>query len=86
MMNHDMQDKEEPTVEQTLAVLSEALGKASEDLCAVRSAIDLARVDMSSHNGSHARDIIRHAERVVEQLRKTDESLSEVLDDLRDTD
>jgi hypothetical protein len=41
---------------------------------------------MSSHNGSHTRDIIRRAERVVEQLRKTDESLSEVLDDLRDTD
>jgi hypothetical protein len=86
MMNDDMQDKDEPTVEQTLAVLSEALGKASADLFAVRSAIDLARVDMSSHNGSHTRDVIRHAERVVDQLRKTDESLSEVLDDLRDTD
>jgi len=83
MMNDDMQDKDEPTVEQTLGVLSEALGKAAEDLCAVRSAIDLARVDMSLRNGSHTREIIRHAESVVEHLRKTDESLSAVLDDLR---
>ena len=62
MMNVDMHDKDEPTVEATLAVLSQALGKASEDLCAVRSAIDLARVDMASHNGSHTRDVIRDAE------------------------
>jgi hypothetical protein len=81
-----MQNSDEPTVEQTLAVLSEALGKASEDLCAVRSAIDLARVDISSRNGSHSREIIRHAERAVEHLRKTDESLSDVLDDLRERD
>jgi len=86
MMNVDMHDKDEPTVEATLAVLSQALGKASEDLCAVRSAIDLARVDMASHNGSHTRDVIRDAERVVEQLRKTDESLSDVLDHLRNAD
>ena len=86
MMNEDMQDKDEPTVEQTLAVLSETLGKAQEDLCCARSAIDLARVDLTSHNGSHTREIIRHAERVVEHLRKTDESLSDVLDDLRNTD
>jgi len=80
-----MTTKEEPTVEQSLGVLSEALGKAAADLCAVRAAVDLARVDMSSHNGSHTRAIVRDAERAVMHLRETEESLKDVLKDLSDT-
>ena len=81
-----MDEKNEPTVEQSLGVLSEALGKASVDLVAVRAAVDRARADMSSHNGSHVRTIISGAERAVVRLRETEESLKDVLKDLTQTD
>ena len=77
-----MDEKNEPTVEQSLGVLSEALGKASVDLAAVRAAVDRARADMSSHNGSHVRTIITDAERAVVRLKETEESLKDVLKDL----
>ena len=77
-----METKDELTVEQSLGMLSEALGKASTDLCAVRAAVDLARQDMSSHNGSHARAIIKDSERALDHLRETDESLRDVLKEL----
>jgi len=81
-----MDDKDEPTVEESLGVLSEALGKAAVDLSAVREAVELARADMSSHNGSHTRAIIRDAERAVTHLRETEESLKDVLKDLSEAD
>ena len=81
-----MDTKDELTVEQSLGMLSEALGKASNDLCAVRAAVDLARSDMSSHNGSHTRSILKDTERALDRLRETDESLRNVLKDLRDTE
>ena len=81
-----MDEKNEPTVEQSLGILSEALGKATVDLCAVREAVDLARKDMASHNGSHSREIIRDTERAVVHLRETEESLKDVLKDLADAD
>ena len=43
-----MTTKEQPTVEMTLAVLSEAVGKAADDLCAVRPTLDAARADIAS--------------------------------------
>jgi hypothetical protein len=79
-------EKNEPTVEQSLGILSEALGKATVDLAAVRQVVDRARVDMSSHNGSHVRTIITDAERAVVRLRETEESLKDVLKDLVDTE
>jgi hypothetical protein len=81
-----MDEKNEPTVEQSLGVLSEALGKASIDLVAVRAAVDRARVDMSSHNGSHVRTIISDAERAVVRLKETEESLKDVLKNLTQAD
>ena len=81
-----MQPKDELTVEQTLAMLSEALGKASNDLTAVRAAVDLARSNMASHNGSHTRAILKDTERALDHLRETDESLRSVLNDLRESD
>jgi len=81
-----MDTKDEPTVEMSLQALSEALGKASGDLCAVRETVDLARCDMASHNGSHSRALVRDAERVVTHLRETEECLYDVLKDLSETD
>ena len=84
IVENDMDYTTEPTVEQSLGILSEALGKAAVDLCAVREAVELARTDMSSHNGSHTRAIIRDAQRAVVHLRETEESLQEVLKDIAD--
>ena len=50
-----------PTVEMSLAALSEAVGKASQDLTAVRSALDVARADINTRNTSVTRDHLRHA-------------------------
>jgi cob(I)alamin adenosyltransferase len=81
-----MDKNDETTVEMSLKALSQALCKAEEDLCAVRGAIDLACQNMSSHNGSHSRVIVRDAERAVENLRKTEESLRDVVKDLSETE
>jgi len=81
-----MDEKNEPTVEQSLGLLSEALGKAAADIRAVRDAVDSARKDMAAHSGSHTREIIRDAERAVVRLKETEESLRDVLKDLVQAD
>jgi hypothetical protein len=86
MLEFGMDEKNGPTVEQSLGLLSEALGKAAVDLYSVREAVELARKDMVSHNGPHSREIIRDAERAVIHLRDTEESLQDVLKDLADRD
>ena len=77
-----MDENTTPTVEMSLEVLSEAVGKASEDFRAVRDALDLARADIASRNTSLSRDVVSHAERVIVHLREADESLRDVLKDL----
>jgi len=86
MLKTYMADKDELTVEQSLGALSEALGKASADLSAVRVAVDSARADMSSHNGSHTRSVIKDAERAIDHLREADETLCKLLEDLKRTE
>jgi len=71
-----------PTVEISLEALSDALGKASEDLRAVRTTLDVARADIVSRNTSLSRDVVGHAERAIVHLREADESLRDVLKDL----
>jgi len=75
-------DDKQPTVEVTLEMLSDAVGKASEDLCAVRASLDLARADIASRNTSVSREVIRDAERAIDHLRQTDQYLRDVLRDL----
>jgi hypothetical protein len=66
----------------SLAMLSEAVGKASDDLRAVRATLDAARTDIASRNTSMSRDILKDAERVINHLRQADEGLRDVLKDL----
>jgi hypothetical protein len=75
-----------PTVEMSLQVLSEAVGKASEDLRAVRAALDTARADIASRNTSISREVMRDAERVIDHLRHADEGLRDVLKALSQRD
>jgi hypothetical protein len=75
-------NKDAATVEQSLEVLSEAIGKASEDLCAVRTRLDEERFEIASRNTSVSRGVVRQAERVVDHLRQADEGLATVLKDL----
>ncbi len=71
-----------PTVEMSLEALSDAVGKASEDLRAVRATLDVARADIVSRNTSLSREVVGHAEQVIVHLREADESLRDVLKDL----
>ena len=71
-----------PTVEMSLDALSQAVGRASDDLRAVRATLCLARADIGSRNTSISRDVSRHAELVIDHLREVDESLKEVVNDL----
>ena len=74
--------KDSTTVEQSLEVLSEAIGKASEDLSTVRTRIDEERFEIASRNTSVSRGVVRQAERVVDHLRQADEGLASVLKEL----
>ena len=75
-----------PTVEQSLEVLSETSGKATDDLSAVRTRLDQERFEIASRNTSVSRGVVRHAERVVDHLRQADEELRGVLKDLTERD
>ena len=81
-----MDTKDTPTVEMSLEMLSEAVGKASEDLRAVRATLDLARGDIVSRNTSLSRDIVKDAGLAIERMKQTDECLRDVLNDLRERD
>jgi len=77
-----MTTKDETTVEMSLESLSDALGKASDDLRAVQVTLDQARTDIASRNTSMSRQVVKDAERAIDHLRQTDECLQEVLKDL----
>ena len=77
-----MDETHEPTVEMSLETLSQAIGKASEDLTSVRAALDAARADIASRNTSLSRDVVKDADRVIRSLRDADEGLRDVLKDL----
>ncbi len=79
-------DENQPTVESSLEVLSQALGKASEDLTAVRAVLDRARADIATRNTAVSRDVVKDADRVVKNLRDADASLRDVLTHLADRD
>ncbi|HMF97826.1 MAG TPA: hypothetical protein VKE96_26180 [Vicinamibacterales bacterium] len=81
-----MDEKATPTVEMSLVALSEAVGKASQDLSAVRAALDVARTEISARNTSVTRAVIKDAERVIDHLRKADEGLRDVLKDIGSRD
>ena len=67
------------TVEMSLQVLSEAVGKASDDLRATRAILDRVRTEIGSRNTSVSRTVIAGAARVVDHLRETDEALRDVV-------
>ena len=81
-----MDTHDTPTVEQSLEALSEALGKASDDLRAVRETVDRARADIATRNTSVSRTVVKDAERVIDHLRQTDEYLGDVLRRLSERD
>ena len=79
-------DAQPPTVEMSLEALTEAVGKSSDDLRAVKDVLERARVDIAARNTSISRRVVSGAERVVEHLKKTDEALKEVLVALEERD
>jgi hypothetical protein len=81
-----MDENTAPTVEMSLEILSEAVGKAADDLCAVRAALDTARADITARNTSVSRVVLKDAERVIDHLRRADQGLRDVLKDLSERD
>jgi hypothetical protein len=81
-----MTNEEAPTVDRSLAELSEVVGKACVDLLAVKTALDVARADIASRNTSLTRDVVRHAEHAIDHLQGADRSLRDVLEDLKSRD
>jgi|GraSoiStandDraft_9_1057307.scaffolds.fasta_scaffold278713_1 phage-related tail protein len=79
----DKEARQIPTAEQSLAMLSDAVARASEDLRAARQTLDTARADIATRNTSlPTADILRESERVVDHLRKADQCLQELVKDL----
>jgi trans-2-enoyl-CoA reductase len=78
-----MAETKPPTVEFSLRMLSDAMGKAAEDLRAAREAVERARLDITARNTSVSRAVVTDAERVIDHLRQTDESISDVMKDLQ---
>jgi hypothetical protein len=81
-----MDENAAPTVEMSLEMLSEAVGKAADDLRAVRGALDTARADITARNTSVSRVVLKDAERVIDHLRRADQGLRDVLKDLSERD
>jgi alkylation response protein AidB-like acyl-CoA dehydrogenase len=81
-----MPSNQSPTVEMSLQALSDAVGKAGEDLRAVRTVLDRARADIASRNTSITRTVIVAATRAIDQLRGVDEALADVLKELEQRD
>ena len=81
-----MDDRDVVTIETSLAGLSDVVGKASEDLRAVRATLDLARTNIAARNTTISRDVVTQAESAVNHLREADESLRQVLQRLRERD
>jgi len=79
-------DVHTPTVEMSLDVLSEAVGKASDDLHAVRGSIDRARADIAARNTAISREVVAAATRVVDHLKQADQALRDVLQGLAERD
>jgi len=77
---------ETPTVEMSLAALSEAIAKSSDDLRAVRVVLDRARADIASRNTSLTRSVIASATTAIDHLRGADEALRAVLKELEARD
>ncbi len=75
-----------PTVELSLEMLSEVVGKAAEDLRAFRGVVDAARADIASRNTTVPRRVTAAAQRAVDHLRRVDEALRDVLKGLEERD
>jgi hypothetical protein len=74
------------TVELSLGWLSDAVGKASEDLRAAHVTLERVRADIASRNVSVSRSVITAAGRVVDHLKETDEALRDVVKTLEERD
>ena len=75
-----------PTVDMSLKALSDAVGKAADDLRAVLPVLDRSRADIASRNTSVTRTVIVAATRAIDHLRGADEALADVLKELEHRD
>jgi len=81
-----MSDPVPETVEASLAELSEAIGKASDDLRSARATLDRVRAEIAARNTSVPRSVVADATKVVDHLRGADEALRDVVKALESRD
>jgi len=86
MVSAGMTDQTPVPVEISLEMLSEAVGKAADDLRAARGVIDAARADIAGHNTTVPRGVTAAAQRAVEHLAKVDGALRDVVKGLEERD
>jgi hypothetical protein len=75
----DMDDDITRTVETSLEMLSEAVGKATEDLDAAQGVIAGERTNAASLDALTSREVIAAAKHTIDHLRHADESLRVVI-------
>jgi hypothetical protein len=74
-----MDDDITRTVETSLEMLSEAVGKATEDLDAAQGVIAGERTNAASLDALTSREVIAAAKDTIDHLRRADESLRVVV-------
>ena len=74
------------TVDGSLELLVDVLGKAADDFRAAATILARARADIAAHNTAVSRTVISAARRAVDHLRGSDEALRDVLKSLEARD
>ncbi len=74
-----MTDPTTPTFATSLSLLTEAVGKASEDLRSVQAILQRATAEIAAPSAATERAVVTAATRAIDHLRETDEALRDVV-------
>lgn len=79
-----MQDDDSQTVpvDAQLAQVSDAIQRAAADLLAARDALDRERAAFTARGGRPSRELLIAATHLVNEMRRTDQALTELLKEL----
>jgi len=69
-------------VETQLEEVSDAIQRAAGDLLAARLVLDRERAEFAARGGTPSRELLIAATRVVDEMRRTDQALTDLLKEL----
>jgi DNA-binding FadR family transcriptional regulator len=78
----DVNDAPGVPVETQLEEVSDAIQRAAGDLLAARLVLDRERAEFAAKAGTPSRELLLAATRVVDEMRRTDEALTDLLKQL----